>query len=150
MSHDKRHRVDFELTLRRATSGIMEPRDQMRLVKLTASRARHKTWLFALFILVLVIAGWVSIGIVLPASSAYDLPMMVLGFALVFTGGYVINKRRSPIARRMLSKTLYRKGIRPNFCLRCLYDLKGSVSEQCPECGEKLAPPSDLGQSSND
>jgi 4-hydroxybenzoate polyprenyltransferase len=69
----------------------------------------------------------------------------VFGISLAFAYG----EYRSRCERCRLSKVLHQRGIRPWICLRCIYDLKGSVAEACPECGEPLAPPVESDQHSN-
>jgi hypothetical protein len=41
--------------------------------------------------------------------------------------------------RRAVSGALLVNKIRPKKCLVCGYELRGAISEQCPECGESLA-----------
>ncbi|MEM9348137.1 MAG: hypothetical protein AAGB26_16125 [Planctomycetota bacterium] len=69
---------------------------------------------------------------------------------LILIGFFVVYVILTPIAalaicaaweRKACSIALVQKAIRPSVCLRCLYDLKGTHSQMCPECGEPLASP---------
>jgi predicted Zn-ribbon and HTH transcriptional regulator len=66
-----------------------------------------------------------------PINCAIVLPFIVLAFFM--------DRKESFHIRKELSRKLYHLDIRPMFCLRCDYDLKGSQSDHCPECGAKLA-----------
>ncbi|MFI4861357.1 MAG: hypothetical protein ACIAXF_11815 [Phycisphaerales bacterium JB063] len=72
-------------------------------------------------------------------GAASALVMVVLITLAVYGGSWFIKRRNRRVGDRVMSY-LERQGIRPHLCLNCEYDLKGSVSEHCPECGTALAP----------
>lgn len=78
---------------------------------------------------------------------AIGVPSEALAIARIFMlavliGVMVWYRRRyeEPKIRKFLGKLLTVKGVRPRFCLKCDYDLRGSDSTSCPECGTVLAP----------
>lgn len=131
-----------------ATNGRTDPETQGELIELAEARSKARGRLDLLFgvgVMVLTVLGYYLMSIDMGNKTA-----PILALALVFTLALIHGKLEKRRARHILAMLIKRHGIRPNFCLHCRYDLKGSVSEQCPECGEKLAPPSDIDLSSND
>lgn len=52
----------------------------------------------------------------------------------------LLTRLRSRGSLKRMAHQLKEAGIRPRYCLSCYYDLKGSIADSCPECGERLAP----------
>ena len=93
------------------------------------------------------------------SSLAFDLPQTIgnrLGIALswqwiVIVGLIVVyfgltllfNRWEGRLVRRYIGKRLKVMGVRPLYCPGCDYNLEGTVSPQCPECGLELAAESD-------
>lgn len=59
--------------------------------------------------------------------------------AILFITLYWVSSRAIARRRRYLSGVCHEHNIRPRACLICGYDLRGSTSDTCPECGAPLA-----------
>ena len=85
-------------------------------------------------------AGW---WLVASIPKRFGCPEVVhaclaLGAPFVLLALCAATERR-PFLRACAVELLAR-GIRPAGCLACGYNLTGSVSDHCPECGDPLAP----------
>ena len=73
-----------------------------------------------------------------PFSPGYTFVLAVGQVLLFLTAALLIRVfilTRSQL-RQMLRKTLREQGV--PICILCGYDLKGCVSDKCPECGEPI------------
>lgn len=64
--------------------------------------------------------------------------LMLLLMPSILASVYV-KKKEDRIKRKFFSKYMIACELRPDYCLICGYDLRASHTEQCPECGERLA-----------
>lgn len=74
----------------------------------------------------------------LPAGL-YFIVYFITMFSVLFAISIPMGRNDQRVAARIMS-ALSQQGIRPHLCLNCEYDLKGSTSDHCPECGTALAP----------
>lgn len=127
--------------LRAAVEGQMDSKAIDGLIELARSKARSQK---NSNLLVGAIITCALAAVIFLAQSAYYEPvgLAVLGILLLLTlfESQMVDKR----TKRAFSELLIEKGIRPATCLRCGYNLRGSTSDTCPECGEKTAPATDI------
>ncbi len=59
-------------------------------------------------------------------------------FVVLILAGSVIPRVTKRQRRKCVQSYMARMGILPAQCFKCRYDLRGSTSATCPECGEIL------------
>ncbi|MBX2850458.1 MAG: hypothetical protein KTR15_01785 [Phycisphaeraceae bacterium] len=112
------------------------------LIQQTGRHAFSKTGLLKYRVchIMILICGMVSLTIHL--MDVYETTIITLFLVVLYA--YIAYIESRLIWKRKLSAVLCEVSVRPKACLICDYDLYGSVSKQCPECGEPLANPSDI------
>ena len=71
--------------------------------------------------------------------GVFEFIKFAMMFCLLFAITIPMERRGKRVAKRLMT-SLKEQHIRPHLCLNCEYDLKGSTSDHCPECGTALAP----------
>jgi len=133
---------ELDEQMKAALSGLMS--HQRRILLKERSIGRWYRFTHFLFFGAMLLAVMVLDNIV---ESAYGKLVAIASVILliVLSGvamASLVRWRNQAIGGRIMGH-LKRQGIRPHLCLNCEYDLKGSTSDQCPECGTALAPVTD-------
>ena len=133
---------DSTAIIEAATEGLIVSEEQKRLIQTAKLYSRSSfyvlgsaCWFGLTLFVVLVVAQYLY--------DTFNLPLIFVGIVsgiICVISSIPFLRWRAKSERRFLSPKLKMMGIRPNLCLICLYELKGSTSTNCPECGEALAP----------
>ena len=134
--------IDFVV---QATQGRLHQKDQTAFHDRAIAHADKKTWI-AVCVIVLGFMGSFVLGLHSYLIELFRIPQSLEWLAVVAYFGamclalFPIRRSIDRLFRSQLQRDLFHNGVRPHFCIKCDYDLKGSDSLQCPECGAKLAP----------
>lgn len=136
---------EIEQRLNRATEGKLTPQHRRRL----QSRSEDwGSWLAVAAVLLCLLGVFMLVYLFVVERFENNAIKVLIITPICIGYGVIVNRmvkwRDRLLYRRMMSG-LEKQGVRPHFCLNCGYDLKGSVSTQCPECGTALAPVGDEG-----
>ena len=91
----------------------------------------------AFFTVFLFGSGWLENNGIPDGLS--DLTQFALLIGIYF-GHQFMKGKQLALQRAWVSKELLIRGVRPNLCLKCGYNLRGTTAQACPECGTALAP----------
>ena len=99
---------------------------------------RHRWWLVAMgFLLTAVVLSLTTAVLALRGSEwVLVASRITVGWQTAVLGTMFL-AARSLRRWRAWDKAI-EEGVRPESCIRCGYDLRGSVSSACPECGMSL------------
>ncbi|MFK7790418.1 MAG: hypothetical protein AB8C95_13110 [Phycisphaeraceae bacterium] len=125
------------MDLRAAAQGKLSQQAIEDLIDLACKKSRKRGQVNILFAFVLI--ATTTVGVVVSRRFS-DSDMVGFGaLAGIFIIAVIDNVLHHKRTENIFTQLLFESGIRPNHCLKCKYDLRGSAGNNCPECGESLA-----------
>ena len=122
------------------SEGLADDETRERLIRQAQVKARRLTPTTLRVAIGMVI--FIALTLLLAAAIGRQAaPIAIIGLLVIIVITFLDNEGQEEREKYYFSRILKAEGMRPIMCLRCKYNLTGTTSADCPECGEPLAPP---------